>query len=144
MVQGGKAWKSKPGVYLDPAPSPGGKKCHTPYHPPHYSYNADGVISPLRVLPGRSIERGPDSSLTTPLLLLYTTMRQAIRSIRQSTPARGLRFNSSSSSSAPNPAQNPQVQKAVENAQKVLAQTSATVRRVAGPVGDKVGSALGG
>lgn len=72
---------------------------------------------------------------------LYThTMRQAIRSLRQSTPARGVRFNSSSSSPAPNP----QVQKAVENAQKVLAQTSATVRRVAGPVGDKVGSALGG
>ncbi|KAK1927887.1 mitochondrial ATP synthase g subunit-domain-containing protein [Papiliotrema laurentii] len=67
-------------------------------------------------------------------------MRSVLQSLRQS-GLRGVRFNSSSSS---NPAQNPQVQKAVENAQKALAQTSAAVRRVAGPVGDKVGNALGG
>ncbi|ORY24669.1 mitochondrial ATP synthase g subunit-domain-containing protein [Naematelia encephala] len=57
-------------------------------------------------------------------------------------PARivGRRFNSTSSS----PASNPQVQKALEAAQKAYHQTSATVKRVAGPVGDRLGSALGG
>jgi len=65
-------------------------------------------------------------------------MRSAIRTLRQNAP-RGARFNSSSSS-----APNPQVQKAVENAQKAFAQTQAAVSKVAGPVGQKVGNALGG
>jgi hypothetical protein len=46
------------------------------------------------------------------------------------------------SSSAPQV--NPQVQKAVEAASKAYAQSAATVKRVAGPVGEKIGGALGG
>ncbi|WRT65901.1 uncharacterized protein IL334_002852 [Kwoniella shivajii] len=56
----------------------------------------------------------------------------------------GRRFNSSSSSSTSSPLNNPNVQKAVEGAQKAYTQTAATVKKVAGPLGDRVGSALGG
>lgn len=57
-------------------------------------------------------------------------------------PARALgrRLNSTSAS----PQTNPNVQKAVENAQKAYAQTAATLKKAAGPVGEKIGSALGG
>ncbi|ODO07298.1 F-type H+-transporting ATPase subunit G [Cryptococcus wingfieldii CBS 7118] len=48
----------------------------------------------------------------------------------------GKRFNSTS-------AQNPNVQKAVESANKAYAQTAATVKKVAGPVGEKIGASLG-
>ncbi|OCF31908.1 F-type H+-transporting ATPase subunit G [Kwoniella heveanensis CBS 569] len=60
----------------------------------------------------------------------------------------GRRFNSSSSSSSSSssgsPLNNPNVQKAVEGAQKAYAQSAATVKKVAGPLGERVGSALGG
>ncbi|WVR05648.1 hypothetical protein IAU60_002670 [Kwoniella sp. DSM 27419] len=56
----------------------------------------------------------------------------------------GRRYNSSSSSSSPSPLNNPNVQKAVEGAQKAYAQGAATVKKVAGPLGERVGSALGG
>ncbi|WVW80350.1 hypothetical protein I302_102330 [Kwoniella bestiolae CBS 10118] len=58
----------------------------------------------------------------------------------------GRRFNSSSSSSSSSssPLNNPNVQKAVEGAQKAYTQTAATVKKVAGPLGERVGSALGG
>lgn len=49
------------------------------------------------------------------------------------------RFNSTST-----PSQNPQVQKAVEGAQRVYQQGADAVKRVAGPVGDRVAGALGG
>ncbi|OWZ34505.1 F-type H+-transporting ATPase subunit G [Cryptococcus neoformans AD2-60a] len=52
----------------------------------------------------------------------------------------GRRLNSSSAS----PQTNPNVQKAVENAQKAYAQTAATLKKAAGPVGEKIGGALGG
>lgn len=41
-------------------------------------------------------------------------------------------------------ATNPQVQKAVQQASQIYAQGAQTVKRVAGPVGDRVGSLLGG
>ena len=68
-------------------------------------------------------------------------MRAVTRPVLRSVRAAGRRANSSSS--APNPVQNEQVQKAVEQAQKVYAQGSAAVQKFAGPVGDRVGSALG-
>ena len=67
-------------------------------------------------------------------------MRAATRPVLRSVRAAGRRANSSS---APNPVQNEQVQKAVEQAQKAYAQGAAAVSRFAGPVGDRVGSALG-
>lgn len=154
----GSQRRQRPQPALDPRRRRG-EKCHTA-HPPSWvgcqpNDNSGGVIPhPLpscarcsvtvRDLPVTYYPPITLSSSHPPSPTLTHTMRQAIRSLRQSTPARGVRFNSSSSSSAPNPAQNPQVQKAVDNAQNVLAQTSATVRRVAGPVGDKLCSALGG
>ena len=71
-------------------------------------------------------------------------MRAASRPVITSVRAAGRRAaSSSSSSSTPNPAQNEQVQKAVEQAQKYYSQGSAAVQKFAGPVGDKVGAALG-
>jgi len=58
-------------------------------------------------------------------------MRPTLRATRLA----GRRMNSSSA---------PQVQKAVEAASKAYAQSAATVKRVAGPVGEKIGGALGG
>jgi hypothetical protein len=65
----------------------------------------------------------------------YITMRPTLRATRLA----GRRMNSSSA-----PQVNPQVQKAVEAASKAYAQSAATVKRVAGPVGEKIGGALGG
>ena len=48
------------------------------------------------------------------------------------------------SSSTPSPSQNPQVQKAVEGAQRVYQQGTDTVKRLAGPLGERVGNTLGG
>jgi hypothetical protein len=62
-------------------------------------------------------------------------MRATLRTTRLA----GRRMNSSSA-----PQVNPQVQKAVEAASKAYAQSAATVKRVAGPVGEKIGGALGG
>jgi len=62
-------------------------------------------------------------------------MRATLRATRLA----GRRMNSSSA-----PQVNPQVQKAVEAASKAYAQSAATVKRVAGPVGEKIGGALGG
>ncbi|WVQ85297.1 hypothetical protein IAT38_007462 [Cryptococcus sp. DSM 104549] len=53
----------------------------------------------------------------------------------------GRRLNSTSAQS---PLDNPNVKKAVEGAQKAYAQGAATVKRVAGPLGERVGGALGG
>ncbi|KAK8865683.1 hypothetical protein IAR55_000828 [Kwoniella newhampshirensis] len=61
--------------------------------------------------------------------------------ITQTARVFGRRFNSSSSSSSP--LNNPNVQKAVEGAQKAYAQSAATVKRVAGPLGERVGGLLG-
>nr|ODO02713.1 phenylalanine-tRNA ligase, beta subunit [Cryptococcus depauperatus CBS 7855] len=52
----------------------------------------------------------------------------------------GRRLNSTST----NPANNPNVQKAVESAQKAYASTATTVKKITGPVGEKIGGALGG
>jgi F-type H+-transporting ATPase subunit g len=67
-------------------------------------------------------------------------MRGAVRPTLRATRAATQRFASSQSSS---PLQNPNVQKAVEGAQKAYEQGAATVKRVAGPLGARVGNALG-
>ncbi|GFZ43293.1 hypothetical protein JCM24511_01012 [Saitozyma sp. JCM 24511] len=67
-------------------------------------------------------------------------MRSALRPTLRAARAVARRNASSQSSS---PLDNPNVQKAVEGAQKAYEQGAATVRRVAGPIGDRVGSALG-
>jgi F-type H+-transporting ATPase subunit g len=62
-------------------------------------------------------------------------MRPTLRATRLA----GRRMNSSSA-----PQVNPQVQKAVEAASKAYNTGAAHVKRVAGPVGEKLGGALGG
>lgn len=62
-------------------------------------------------------------------------MRPTLRATRLA----GRRLNSSSA-----PQVNPQVQKAVESASRAYAQGAAHVKRVAGPVGERIGSAMGG
>ncbi|KAK4683774.1 F-type H+-transporting ATPase subunit g, partial [Tremellales sp. Uapishka_1] len=52
----------------------------------------------------------------------------------------GRRFNSTTSS----PLDHPQVKKAVEASQKAYQQSAETVKRVAGPLGERVGGMLGG
>jgi len=47
------------------------------------------------------------------------------------------------STKAQNPLENPQVKQAVEQASAIYNQGAQAVKRVAGPVGDKVGSLLG-
>jgi F-type H+-transporting ATPase subunit g len=69
-------------------------------------------------------------------------MRAATRPVIASVRTAGRRA-ASSSSSTPNPVQNEQVQKAVDQAQKMYSQGSAAVQKFAGPVGDRVGAALG-
>ena len=64
-------------------------------------------------------------------------MRHLLRPLRQTA---GRRFNSSSAGSS----SNPQMQKAVDGAQRAYAQTATTMKKVAGPIGDRVGNALGG
>jgi hypothetical protein len=82
------------------------------------------TVSPSRLHPPPSLEK------------LIAAMRSIIRPAR----AIGRRFNSTSSSSSTS---NPQVQKAVEGAQKAYQQSAAVVSRVAGPVGQRITSALG-
>jgi F-type H+-transporting ATPase subunit g len=48
------------------------------------------------------------------------------------------------SSKAQNPLENPQVKQAVEQASAIYNQGASAVKRVAGPVGDRLGSLLGG
>lgn len=62
-------------------------------------------------------------------------MRPTLRATRLA----GRRLNSSSA-----PQVNPQVQKAVESASRAYNQGAATIKRVAGPVGERIGSAMGG
>ena len=70
------------------------------------------------------------------------SLRNLSRPLRQARS--GKRFNSSTPSSSSSSSRNPQVQKAMEGAQKAFNQSAATVQRMAGPVGERVGSALGG
>jgi hypothetical protein len=62
---------------------------------------------------------------------------------RAAQPIRAAFQRRAASSSAPQP-QNQQVQQAVESAQKVYDAAAATVKRVGGPIGEKISGALGG
>lgn len=64
-----------------------------------------------------------------------------MRAVLRSRLAVPRRFNSTST---PSPMQNPQVKKAVEGAQRMYQQGADVVKRVAGPVGDRVAGAFGG
>ena len=90
----------------------------------------------------------PDQAGLSTQMSSAMSLRQLARPARQ-IRSYGRRYNSStpssssSSSTTSSIAKNPQVQRAMDSAQKLASSSAATVQRVAGPLGDRVGSALG-
>lgn len=93
---------------------------------------------PLPLIPHSPVFRDPLPSVPLPGRLTCPSVMPPILRLRLAL------FPRFASTSTPSPSQNSKVQKAVESAQRVYQQGADAVRRVAGPMGERFGNALGG
>ena len=111
-----------------------------------YTYGNGGGCQKLphwREYPGKRYVGLSDPNLP-PLYFRCKTISKLVLAMVPSIRPRLVISRRFASSSTPSPSQNPQVQKAVEGAQRVYQQGTDTVKRLAGPLGERVGNALGG